>query len=306
MHEQGEHEQQHDAGDLRRAGQAVAVEPGIVDGDGERPHAEELDRADVVQRFHQHERDARGERRPRQWQSHLPERLHGVSPQRPAHFQHAHRLRDEARSRGDVDIRIEHRAHHQDGAAEAANIREPVVPRIAPAEQTAQGGLHHPGIIEHLQIGVGDDIGRDRERQQQQPLQISPSRKAIHGDEPGGAGADQETQASYPGHQQQRAADRAGEHVGDEMRPGIAAWLQRDQRDGEQRQERDQRDEKRRDRPAEIAALFQPGELAAESDALACCALSLGHAVSGGQRGRPESTLRPSAISAATASCDRR
>ena len=39
-----------------------------------------------------------------------------------------------------------------------------------------------------------------------------------------------------PGHQQQRAAERAGQHVGDEMRPGIAAWLQRDQRDGEQRQ----------------------------------------------------------------------
>ena len=77
------------------------------------------------------------------------------------------------------------------------------------------------------------------------------------------------------------------------MRPGIAAWLQRDQRDGEQRQERDQRDEKRRDRPAEIAALFQPGELAAERDALACCALSLGHAVSGGRARPSKSTLRP-------------
>ena len=106
------------------------------------------------------------------------------APERAAHLQHAYRLRDEARPRGDVDVRIEHRAHHQDRAAEAADVGEPVASRVAPAEQIAQGGLHHPGIVEQLKIGIGDDIGRDRQRQQQQPLEIAPPREAIHGDEP--------------------------------------------------------------------------------------------------------------------------
>ena len=72
--QQGGDEREHDAGDLRRAGQAVAVEPGVVDGDGQGAHAEELDRADVVQSFHQRERDARRERRPRQRKRHLARR----------------------------------------------------------------------------------------------------------------------------------------------------------------------------------------------------------------------------------------
>jgi len=41
------------------------------------------------------------------------------------------------------------------------------------------------------------------------------------------------------------------------VRPGIAAWLKRDQGDGEDRQERDQRDEEGSRRPAEIAAFLE-------------------------------------------------
>ncbi len=132
--QQRSHEQQHDAGDLRRAGQIVAVEPGVVDGDRQGPHAEELDRADIVQRLHQRQRDAGRQRRPGQRQGDLPEGLRRRAPERAAYLEHAYRLRDEARPRGDVDVRIEHRAHHQDRAAEAANVGEPIAPRVAPAE----------------------------------------------------------------------------------------------------------------------------------------------------------------------------
>ena len=118
---------EHDAGDLRRAGEAVAVEPGVVDGDGERAHAEELDRADVVQRLHQRERHACGKRGPRQRQRHLPERRRRAPAERAAHLEHADRLREEARPRGDVDVRVEHHAHHEDGAADAPDVGEPVV-----------------------------------------------------------------------------------------------------------------------------------------------------------------------------------
>ncbi len=55
-------EQQHDAGELGGAGKAVAVEPGIVDGDRQGPYSEELDGADIVQRLHERKRHARGER----------------------------------------------------------------------------------------------------------------------------------------------------------------------------------------------------------------------------------------------------
>jgi len=44
------------------AGKAVAVEPGIVDGDRQGPYSEELDGADIVQRLHERKRHARGER----------------------------------------------------------------------------------------------------------------------------------------------------------------------------------------------------------------------------------------------------
>lgn len=51
-HEHREHDGKHDAGDLRSTGQAIAVEPGVVNGDSERTYAEEFYRANVAQRLH--------------------------------------------------------------------------------------------------------------------------------------------------------------------------------------------------------------------------------------------------------------
>ena len=186
-----EHEGEHDAGDLRGAGKAVAVEPGVVDGDGERLHPEEFHRADVVQRLHQRQRDAGGERRPRQRQRHFPKGRRRGAAKGAAHLEHADRLGKEARPRGDVDVRIEHRAHHEDGAAETSDVRKPIVLGIAPAEQAPQRGLQHAGIVEQLEVAEGDDVGRDCERQEQQPFEQAAPGEPVHGDEPGRAGPDQ-------------------------------------------------------------------------------------------------------------------
>src|SRR5262249_28777937 len=111
--QQGENEEQHDAGDLRGAGKAVAVEPGVIDRDGYGPYAEEFDRADIVQRLHQRQRNTGGKRWPGERQSDLPEGLGSGSAQSAAYFEHADRLGDEARARGEVDVGIEDSAHHE-------------------------------------------------------------------------------------------------------------------------------------------------------------------------------------------------
>ena len=184
----------------------VAVEPGVVDGDGEGAHAEEFHRADVVQSFHQRERHARGKRGSRQRQRHLEEGCRGAPAERAAHLEHADRLGEKARPRGDVDIRVEHHAHHEDGAAHAPDVGKPVVLGAVPAEQLTQQGLQRAGIVEQLEIAKSDDVGRDGERQEQQPLEQASPREAVHGDEPRRAGADQEGERADAGHQLERAA----------------------------------------------------------------------------------------------------
>ena len=49
--------------------------------------------------------------------------------------------------RHQVDIGVEHRAHHQHRAAERADLGEPVIARRGPAEQVAQARLHRPGVF---------------------------------------------------------------------------------------------------------------------------------------------------------------
>ena len=94
-------------------------------------------------------------------------------------------------------------------------------------------------------------------QKKQQPLEVAAPGKAIHGHEPCRSRADKEREDSNTRHEQDRAAKRARKHIFDEMRPGVAARLKSDGNDGEERQKRDQRDQKRRNLPAEIAALLE-------------------------------------------------
>ena len=61
--DQPDDEGEHHAGDLRRAREAAAVEPRVVDRHGERAYAEIFTGADVVERFEQRQRHAHGQGR---------------------------------------------------------------------------------------------------------------------------------------------------------------------------------------------------------------------------------------------------
>ena len=65
--------------------------PGAEDAGGEHLHAEVRDRAEVGERFHQRERGARGDRRPRQRQRNAKEAAPGAMPGRRAGFDGAAR-----------------------------------------------------------------------------------------------------------------------------------------------------------------------------------------------------------------------
>ena len=81
-------DREHEAGDLRRAGEAAAVEPGGVDRDGERPDAEIFARADVVQRLQQRQREPDRERRPRQRQGDGAKHLEAPGAERARDLDH--------------------------------------------------------------------------------------------------------------------------------------------------------------------------------------------------------------------------
>ena len=64
------------------------------------------------------------------------------------------------------------------------------VARARQAEERAQPSLHRPERVQQVEIGVGDDVGRDGERQQQPDLEEAPARERVGRHEPGRAGAD--------------------------------------------------------------------------------------------------------------------
>lgn len=144
--------------------------------------------AEIVERLHERERDAGGDGRPRQGQRHLAEAAPGRAAEGPADLERADRLLEEGRAGEKVDVRVEHEGEDRGDSADRADLREPVV-AAAPAERGAQGALDRARKIEKARIGVRDDVGRDRERQQKRRLEERAPRKAAHRDEPGGADA---------------------------------------------------------------------------------------------------------------------
>ena len=197
-HQQRRHEQQRHQRDLRRSGQARALQPRHVDAHRQRRDAEVLHGAEIVEALHQCQRHARGERRPCQRQRHRPEGAGGRPPQCARHFQHADRLLHEARPCREINVRVEHHRQDQDGAGQRAHLGEPVVLDRVPAEQAPQRALHGAREIEQLDVGVGDDVGRHGERQHQQAVQQAAAGEAVHGGEPGRPGADQQAQSRRP------------------------------------------------------------------------------------------------------------
>ncbi len=160
---------EHEAGNLRRAGKASAIEPGREDRQRQRLHAEIFAGADIVERLEQGKRHADRDGGPRQRQVMRRASRHGRAPSMRAGFGKQRTLRLEHRARGEIDVRIEHETENEDRAGKRADVREPVVGRRAPAEHCAQRRLQRAERVENIDVDVGHDIGRDRERQRQQP-----------------------------------------------------------------------------------------------------------------------------------------
>ena len=151
-------EDDHDEGQqghrqLRRGGAVAEREPGAVDPGGEGLHAEVRDRAVVGQRLHQGQRRAADDRRPGHRQRDAQEAAPRRQAERAAGVEQGRAALEEGDARQQVDIRIEHARQHDDRAAEAAHVGEPVVAggssrspraaRSAPDRRTAAGRRRH-------------------------------------------------------------------------------------------------------------------------------------------------------------------
>ena len=161
----------------------------------------------------------------------------------------------EGRPRHHVDVGVEHRAHHHDGAAHGADLGEPVVPPRLPAEGIAQRALHRPGIVEEIGVDVGDEVGRYGEGQHQHPFQHPSARELVARHHPGGAHAEHQAEPADARHERQRVRDVAGQHGREEVRPEAFAVPGRGGDHREDRRHHDQREQEREERPP-----VRPGE----------------------------------------------
>ena len=218
-------EQQHHAGDLGGAGKAAAVEPGGEDRQRQRLNAEIFAGADVVERLQERERNSDGDRRPRQWQRNLPGEAERPRAEHTRGLDVLRGLRLEHGARGQIDIRIEHEAHEQDRAGERAHIGKPVVGGGPKSECSTQPRLYWASRIENVDIDIGDDVGRDREWQHQQPGQHIASGKLKRGHRPGGAGAEHDGDDGDARQQQHRLQRRDRNHIADQVQPQFIGGL---------------------------------------------------------------------------------
>jgi hypothetical protein len=206
QHDQQEHEAHHQRRELRRRRGVAEPEPGAEDAGGEGRHAEILHRAVVRQRLHQRQRQAGDHRRARQRQRDAEESGPGARAQGAADLEHADGLLQEGGARQQIHVGIQHQRQHDDGAAQRADLRKPVV-TVGPAEQLAQPGLHRTGEIQHAGVGVGDDVGRHGHGQQQRPFEHAPARELAHGTQPGAGHAAEQGARAHAQQQQHRVGD---------------------------------------------------------------------------------------------------
>ena len=247
---QRDHGKQHGAGDLRRAGEVGARDPGGIDRHRERVDAKEFGGADVVECFEQRQAQTHRQRRPCQRQRHAHEGPPAAFAQRARGLHQVRWLRHEHRAGRHVDIGVEHEAEHQDRPRHRAQIGQAELARAVEPQHPANRALHRPDRVQQVQVREGDDVARHRQRQQQRPVQHAPAREVAGGDEPGATGADHQHQRAHAGQQHGGIESRLRQHVLRQMRPvrQVAASRQPQQRDdGCQHAQRDQR---RRQAPA--------------------------------------------------------
>ena len=237
---------EHDEGELGRAGEVRLVDPGRIDRKRQRPDAEELRGADVVQRLHQGEAGADGDRRAGERQGDAEEDLAAPGAEGARRLDEADRLHQEEGAGREVDVRVEDEAEKQDGAAEGADLRQAEILRARNAEDGADRRLHRPDRVEDVEIGVGDDVGRHGERQEQRPVEDAPAGEVVGRHQPGGAGADRDDDDADAGKEKRRRRHRLGEDVFGEVAPDLGRAAGSDEAERDDGDEDEDRDERRR------------------------------------------------------------
>ena len=234
---------------LRRAAEVRAVDPGRVDDRRQAVDAEILHGAQIVDHFHHGERGAHHERRPADGKGDREEGAPAAGTQRARRGVRRSRLHQEEGAAGGIGIGVEHEAEHEHRTGEAADLREPVVLRGGSTGDGAQQRLGGAGEIEQFGEAVGGEVGRNGERQHQQPLEPGAAGEIVMGHEPCGHEADDAGEEADTGHQRAGVAQRDGQHAGGEAatRPGG----ERRRRQPEDRQAHDQHQRKCRNRRSE-------------------------------------------------------
>ena len=234
QHDNQRDHDQRECGNLRGARKAAAVEPGREDRDRQRAHAEIFAGADVVERLQRHQREADSKRRASHRQRDAPEDGQRPRAQSLRRFDGVGALGLEHRSRRKIDVRVEHEADDQDGAGQRAHARQPRG-RGRWHQHRAEGLMGEAERLEQIDIDIGADIGRDRQRHRHQPDEKAAARKIVRRHQPCRAGANHERNHADAGQQQRGVADGARQYIGEQMRPQIGRRLQRQHGDADHR-----------------------------------------------------------------------
>ena len=217
--------------ELGGGGEIGALDPGRVDHRGQAVDAKILDGAEVVDDLHHRQRGADDDGRPGERQRDAEEGARGARPHRPRREIGGVRAHQEEGAAGGVDVGVEDEAQHDRRAAVGLDVGEPVVVEGGRAVEGAETLLDGAGEAEELDVAVGREIGRDRERQDQRPLEDAAAGELEMGHEPCGHEAEDARRAAHRDHEQPGVAERGRQHRRGEA---IAAGEDRgDRRSGE-------------------------------------------------------------------------
>ncbi len=124
-----------------------------------------------------------------------------------------------------------------------ADVRIPGGGRGGPSGQRVQHDLHRAERVEEIHIHIGDDVGRERERQRERPGERVAAGETIRGDEPCRAGSDDCGQRGDTREQQYGDAQGFWDHVSDEIGPDVGFARQRDTHKVQERNDDECRDD---------------------------------------------------------------
>ena len=206
---------------LRRGRAVIHAEPGLINAGGEAAHREMLHRAEISQRFHQSERNARGQGGARQGQRNMQEAACQPMAQSAGCLDQANALLQEGGAAEHVNVRVKHHGKDQRRAGQAADFREPILPEGKPG-CAAKRGLHRPGYIQQPSIDIAAEVSGHGDRQQQRHFQKAPPTEFAGHHQPGGDRARTARHQRDQQGQQRGIGQHFGQGGGRDMPPDLA------------------------------------------------------------------------------------